>query len=1185
MAVSGAVPKSGASPLDSRGSWFASFAWMGIWFASVAVATGLAGVVVWFLRSSSTPTRADLDGWLWGSQELKVAALRDAYNGRRSLLVDPQQTEIQSFLDGIVQPIEDHQRDKWFESVDIEHFRQRLNRSPWVRSLSLIDRATLAKTTIPKLQFDLPAQFARIDIVRINSWAQKPGAATTGQDDKLVFTYAFRQNEKCEQLLFWVRKSGVNWKLVDWEWVESGLSEVEGAGLWNAVTRDKRGATFLDAFAQIQAADQLGYSDGNRTAQLLKLGESREIPDSIRDQFRYWLMIRWNRHYAHAEVRRIASQVADPDRLPAVHAFVAAACEATGEYKEALDSLTRFEELAGFSPDRAKSHARLLQRSHRRDDALAEWRRVSDFGPEDVEALSALQGLLQSDQSSEVFDRITSAREPVKLASQFVMRNNYQLTTVMLKRYLDFAKGIAPTADHALDIEALWLSKSNDHLAAAALHRKRAELQGSPESQSGHWVNFFKEMQKADELVAGFLEHPDPKAAFQLLVEGIDFGEGFVSVDVLPELLDAVREKLPGDPLLLYYEGYVAAERQRFVEARERFLAAKKAIAGRRTELAAIEDSDDPAPGQSDINSLDSLASQIDNQLHEIRYELGEDVEILNDSQQDEMCYQTLARLANEYRHWTALDRLNQSFEKSGSKNIWLPYYQACSLLGSRDFAGARARLQLIASRENEEPSASYYCRSFQRELDSAEFPDPLQAFLNSNDRLESFQHISQRLLVDRDWTRLDQLVDAYQTDPDDPDVALIRLEMAWRRGDDASLVERLTPWPTDLMKTQFYLLSSWRERLVRSLIRLGRHDEARERAAEMFERFDETWPLVMCDIAGGKSTAGIDRILESDDPMERDRLLNRINSEPDFRQIFLEPDFAELRAKYVFEMPYYSDSVSLTLLQSKPADMTESFLRQRLSDPEAAAESPLRISTVLPSTFVVEWRGTRFAISTKSEPFFSKVFLDNPGYRRRWRGKSAELHAMFRNQNASIRIRILCSDEVQPWNSPTVAVRELGARLIDENTVGAVNSPAYSRVVHVIRLNGNQSEQLASRRPFTELDPATIVIRGPMNERPVDRKLKKRLATLARTLLNKEVQPESTSASRIIIQVVLGQSDDNLSAPFRVIGAQSQTYGGIKLIGEYAIEDHFAGFPELRRGVRYAISLDQVISIEETAE
>lgn len=1152
MSVSGTRSDRGV-PKVARQPWLTPLVGVGLWLASVTAMTGLVSGVLWSLQASGTPAKAELDRWQWGSREQKLAALREAYRDRRPVITDPRREEIEKFLTEVTKTNDVIGEGAWVGALDEARFRKRIQESPWGRSLSWFDGRQLKGKSISEFSVVSPNQVTSLKLMHIAPWA--------GGDETLVFTLIRQGYHEVEPVLFWLSQSDGHWKLVDWEWVDSGWSESESAAQWVAMSGDPLGNSFELAMFELRGADGLEYSQRDEYEQSLRETESYPLPSAVVDYTRYLLMNRWSQRGRPVEVLRLAALIQEPDRVPGVHLLKATACQRLGKTEEAFAALDHLEKLVGFRPSLAVSRAHMLQQARRREDALAQWRRLADFDTGEQSYLSELLRLLPKSKRSEVLDRIKSYNEPLKLAAEVARFNQYQLEEPFLNELSKFAKSIAPESAEARQIEILRLESNDQYAAAAALSRQTAEQETDKAKQKSHWYAYLTQMHRAGELLAGFANHPDPKTAFQDLVSGMEDGEAIVDVEELPPLLAAYREKQPNDPWLSYYEGYCAAEKNRFADADNSFAAAERLLPMQQPNATEDDENDD---------DLSGLRNLLRDQRCRVRYELGQGVAALEAYNRHEAAYQSLAQIAVQYRHWNVLIRLNQSFAIQQPRNLWLTYYEARNLLAAKNFDAVRGKLQVLKARQSETPGLNYYREQLELDLLVAEVPDPVAAYARSHDHAAAFNRLSQKMLAEREWDNLEKLCQQNRAGPNNPEVLFVRLEQAWRQNDHLKLITLLTPWPTETFSQRKYFETTWRDRLVRSLLRLNRWDDAHRIAQESYRLHDEAWPLAMTYVAQ-KNAGEISRLLREDDSFAETWKYRDFGTDPDLRAILLDDAFAELRQQQEFTLPNYRDGESLTLLLRQPIELTESWLRERLSQPE----TPVEIVRTSKTSLVVIWKGRRFQLLMTPTPFFPAEFVERqvpPESRPR---PSSDPFSVFLEQQAYLVIMPLRGDSNEPWNSPSVTARELGSRLLNDNVAGALYRQPNSPFRFLIPLTENSAAALASRKPLFEVEPRGFDLRiTPEDNRlPLDQQQAlRKLFETSRT----EADPQT-----IRVKVLIVNDQIRIFENFRVTDIRRQRYGGYELIAEYTGPNPNARFPELRPGIKFVFPIEQVFQLQ----
>lgn len=1188
MVASSSSGKKAGRPAPSPHSWLSALIGICLWLGCVAATTGLVSGVVWGLRTSSTPKLADVNGWLWGSQDQKSAALREAYASVHPDSKDARWMAIEKFLGQLASNRSESKSDDWLEVLDEQRFRDRVMRSPWGRSQSLMDRRALAAQRIQQFSIESPTEFRQIDIVSIVPWGQgqELGGSTPFKDEVLVFTFADRGYSGGEPVLFWMHEVAGQWKLVDWEAVDGGLSEAESAALWAIALRDTASPQYTGAHDALRKADALPYSDHAEFERQLRRAEllsdaviSKDaFHETVKDQLLYMIINRWNNRSRYDEVRRVAKLFHDPDRIPGIHALNATACQNLGDPDEALAISEHVEQLVGMRASLLRLRARILQQLGRREDALSEWRRLADLEPDDSMHLIQLLRLLPKSRRTEVFDRIKSSKKPAELASQFALYDSDQVTTAEMRDLSDFVAKTAPDSSEAREIQIVRLKKEHMHREAAALYRQAIDRETDPLTKRQNWSGYLQEMNLAGELLAGFAEHPEPRTAFRILINGVDDDEMMYSIEDLAPLLAVYRQVQPDDPWLFYYEGHLASDDHRFADA-------DAAYAKAETMALELKQAAKPAPAKGDNDDetesggandeSERLLSEVRFRRCQARYELGEDVEILIHYKHDDSVYRTLANLAVQNRHWPALVRLNQEFAKHNRRDPWLIFYGARVSFGERDFPATREKLQSVQRREAEAPYLKYSREQLEREIAAAENSDPLAEFSQAVDQPAAFHRIANQLAEDKDWEKLDKLLELSQGTVADADLLMVRLDQVWSRLDDAKLIELLTPWPVAAMSKQSYLESTWRERMIRSLVRLHRWDEATEKAVVERQRFDNVWPLVMV-LAAQRDAAGIARLLDDDEDLARSWSVRDFATDPLLRPILVDDGFAELRKDRPLALPVHKGGDSLLILMRHPQELSEQWLRDRFKLDQSDVDAPAEISQISPDLFVIKTQGTRFAVQSASQPFFSPEFVERAPFQRRRSDYPLEVKSVIDLQSAWLRIVRLSSDDYQPWNSGAMSAREAGAKLLTDQVVGAIYAPAYlyPQQSFLIPLGVTQSQVVASRRSFPDLDPHAVSVAMPTHPIRQDSEIKHRFLDLA--------NHSPADGLQLTIQVRLGNQEIPLTAPFKVVAVRYGRFDVCEIVANYARPDAHPIFPEIRPGIQWIVSVDDVVGIEE---
>ena len=162
----------------------------------------------------------------------------------------------------------------------------------------------------------------------------------------------------------------------------------------------------------------------------------------------------------------------------------------------------------------------------------------------------------------------------------------------------------------------------------------------------------------------------------------------------------------------------------------------------------------------------------------------------------------------------------------------WLGYYTAVLLQLKRQPEAALRSLDGRTKTEDEDLENALQAFRLQLLLELGRWRE---AYDERPD--EAFSQVASHLRGRRDWAALSELCELHrQRNPDDSELLWLGVESAAGQNDDQRVVQLLTPWPEGKFEGE-YRASQMRRRLVRSLLRLGRDDEARQRAAEFAKR------------------------------------------------------------------------------------------------------------------------------------------------------------------------------------------------------------------------------------------------------------------------------------------------------------------------------------------------------------
>lgn len=397
------------------------------------------------------------------------------------------------------------------------------------------------------------------------------------------------------------------------------------------------------------------------------------------------------------------------------------------------------------------------------------------------------------------------------------------------------------------------------------------------------------------------------------------------------------------------------------------------------------------------------------------------------------------------------------------------------------------------------------------------------------------------------------------------------RLEQAWRQ-DPAKVVQLLTPWPQKVFAKDRYQAPVWRDRLLRSLLRLQQHDQAMAVAQDAKQRFGEVWPLFLTYVAN-RDSEKIELLMSAEDSAVDLWRFRNLSNDQELRPLLDDGAFASFRDRHAFDLTVYAYHPSLTILLNKPSEITEEWLSARLGEPGTPTSS-VQISRVSANRFVVCWNQSRFLLTSIAEPYFSPKILTDPAVTKHLPDMAPETVTLFERQQSYWQIVSL--SEGERWNLSDHQCRQFAAKLLNEDVVGVACRTWVSTAVTVLPLDAAQAGKLSGNQPLIELDRNAVILHDRRVHPPklADEKRRTLLAIAART-------PDEAT-KQIIATVQLAGGDDPWLEKFQLVELRLQRYGELEIIAQYLGQDYSNSLPELRAGIRYHIPLAQVIDITQ---
>jgi tetratricopeptide (TPR) repeat protein len=329
------------------------------------------------------------------------------------------------------------------------------------------------------------------------------------------------------------------------------------------------------------------------------------------------------------------------------------------------------------------------------------------------------------------------------------------------------------------------------------------------------------------ELGPRLLATGDPAGSFEPVVIELLEDDETEAVEVL---VAALREAVPSDPNADYYEAELLARD------------------GRHAEAAALLA--DALPRVADADEL---------LVYQGRYlqrmaDAGRPLEGYEHLEGTDHAFEELAEHLDQSGNGTALLELTRRHGEHdpGHPRLALARARALALLGRREEADAAFAEAIERAGEDEQDALRY-----ERVLNLFEAGQWRRAYLEVPPADSAFADLAWMMDAEGDLDDLEQLIALHRdagAGPDDVDLAFWSVELPWLRGRNEATLEQLQAHEALLCASEDVSdLYYWEDRYVRCCLRLGRLDEATQRALAIDERDDDPFYTALVHAAAGR--------------------------------------------------------------------------------------------------------------------------------------------------------------------------------------------------------------------------------------------------------------------------------------------------------------------------------------------
>ena len=811
------------------------------------------------------------------------------------------------------------------------------------------------------------------------------------------------------------------------------------------VANDYRIGAYDQAWNELLAADeQLATLGVGAARQHLDRAEQLSLPPGVADLFYYMLASRWYQIDAYEQCLETCRRVQDPDRMPGVYSLRAFSLQSQGDNAAALVAADDYERVLGFQPDMVRLRAQLLDDLERADEALACWRSLAAFAPDNSGDVYALCKALPEGQRTEVLDLVRRAEDPLTVAADVIRASIYNEDDATRDLLQQFVEETAPESPLRLELQGHALDYQGEYEAAAECFRQAAESSEDAERRDAYWVEFLASMTEAGEPVAGYRAMPDKRDAFQTLIGGIEYDEAMIDQRDLPELLDVHRQRFPEDPWTRLGAGWLAA-RQDDLDQADR-------------EFAAAEAAGDPAVSELAGSERRSVLHR-QGRLREAYEAYAEDANVFQE-------------LAANCRYRAEPDGLRMLLEMQRTRHPedpWIPFYSAVLSQLEDD---PQAALDLLDAVPVSEDSGTAYQVRWMRQQLQVELGQWKDAYESSEQPRVAFAWIIGQLTEQQDADAFRDLVQLHRArDPGDPESLLQSVAWAAEHDQDAEVAKMLDPWPAELDVAD-YQRTRLRQQLVGALLRLGRISRAEELAREFADDEDDPQPLLQV-LIHQRDWPSLEVLLDDPQVISAIQYGAGYGADWSLQAYRSDPAARPFRERVPPPLPSTQAGVRIALLRNASPDLSAEGLQPLLDDGAEWRELPSEVSQGV-TAFEVRDAGHTVLISAGAGGYCDADDVWE------WGAADAELRAIGERCKGWIEIQVLETDDPVERKSDESLAQCWAAKLFDDTTtaVSFWNKGDFGRVA---RVDEATDERLRDAKKLEEVFPeAAELYLGP---------------------------------------------------------------------------------------------------------
>jgi hypothetical protein len=964
--------------------------------------------------------------YAWETAEQRQANVATAMNAASPGCTAVELRELNRFFGRVLETLAEEEQEAFRDLVDHNAFAHRACLHPTALAAGDVDQSALE--SMLEYELDGPRHWQRFLIVHVAR-----GAAA---NEAIVYGVLESATEQPTPLRWWLRRSGREWTICDWELIDRGQSEAARWARTQSLGDDPDNGTYWQAGSAIEQAAEDALA-GRRGAAAAKLrdAEKHRLPAAVHDMTQVEAAIAWlhcgRPDLALAACDRVQDQEGDVGAV-SVRARALWDLERFDEFLAAMD---RYRALAGAHPELLRYEAEALESQGKRSAAADCWWEVLRLMPDDREALFEFCRSAAPPRRAENTHVFCTSKKPVDRAVEAAIQAIVRDESAAAEALTAYVRAQAPDSADLEHLTALQFDHDEQYVEAAAHYLKAHELETHPEEKKERFRAYLAAMAAAGKSLEAYQAADDPQAAFDYLTADYEYDEALIASEDLAQLVEAHRERAQDEPRMLYLSAKLLLDRSDFPAAAAAFLAAE-------------------------ARATDELSSLVRSGRLEAIYRRGSIKEAYEAYPEDRAeAFRELAWLAIGDDNWQALGELIGIHGRNDPADGWIPFFTAKREEQAGNFTAALTALASVSAADD--AGLKYMSDRLRQDL-YIQSDNVSQAYAAEGNSPETFLQLAGRLAEEGNWDRVLSLAQLHAAAaPADPNSVYFATKARWQLGQHELLVQNLTPWPDQkLQNLDQAWLTEIADQLVRSRLRTGAGNEARQAAEQLQADLGLDQPLLTAELALGNRPRALE--LLANPLIGREFFQRQLQIDEACGAVLTEPEFAEVRRRYGLQRPndYGRPSASIVLLlkQAPEEARWQAAFDRAAGAASSSARTLTRASGDVPRTSrLVDLPGGTLVVTASSAPYCGEQ--DAPTSLQ----PDSPLRKAIAGHDAWIAIDLVLADKIAPARELELAAQKLAAELCDEQALAIYASLPRRFSPRLVLAEDAAREQLAA--------------------------------------------------------------------------------------------------------------------------